>query len=106
MGGRRLHRDDDIDSAANQFRRQFGEASVLALRRSDLELNIFPLDIAKVGQRLAKRPQGLRATDEKEADAPHPLLLCARRERPYRRTTDYRDELAPPHMPPLSKNHR
>ena len=58
------------------------------MRRSDLELDIFPLDIAKVVERLAKRPQGLRASDEKEADAPHPLLLCARRERQYRRTAE------------------
>jgi hypothetical protein len=33
----------------------------------------------------------------KHADPPHPLaLLCARRERPRRRTAEQRDELAPP----------
>ena len=41
-GGRGLYRDDDIDSAANQFRRQLGKASVLALRRSDSIWIFFP----------------------------------------------------------------
>jgi hypothetical protein len=58
LGGWGLHRDDDVDTAANQFRRKSGEPGVLALRRSDLDLDIFPRDIAKLGERLAKRPKG------------------------------------------------
>jgi hypothetical protein len=46
VGGWGLHRNDDIDSAANQFRRESGEPGVLALRRSDLDLDIFARDIA------------------------------------------------------------
>src|SRR5262245_9315775 len=55
-GGWGLHRDDDIDTAANQFSRKSGEPGVLALRRTDLDLDIFPRDIAKLGERLVKRP--------------------------------------------------
>ena len=47
MGGRGLHRDDDIDATANQFRRQLGKASVLALRRADLDLDVLTVDVAK-----------------------------------------------------------
>ena len=67
------------------------------MRRSDVDLDIFPLDIAEIAERLAKRPQRLWATDEKDADVPHPLaLLRPRRERPgCRRATEQRDELAP-----------
>jgi hypothetical protein len=46
VGGWGLHRNDDIDSAANQFRRESGEPDVLALRRSELDLDIFARDLA------------------------------------------------------------
>src|SRR6476646_5243090 len=99
MGGRGLYRDDDIDSTANQFRRQLGKASVLAFRRSDFHLDIFPLDIAKITKSLTKWPQGFQATDDKDADAPHrSRLLRARRNRPRRRrTAKHRDKLAADH---------
>src|SRR6516165_8205481 len=34
---------------------------------------------------------------DEHADAPHPLLLCARRERPRGRAAEQRDEVAPRH---------
>src|SRR5207249_4403413 len=61
----------------------------------DLDLDIFPLDIAKLAERLAKRPQGFWAPHAKNADAPYPLgLLRARRERPRHRAAKQCDELA------------
>ena len=108
MGGRGLYRDDDIDLAANQFRRQFGEASDLALRRSDLDLDILPLDIAKIAERLAKWPHGFWATDdEARRCAASARLLRTRRERPRGGcATEQRDELAAFHheeLPPRGR---
>ena len=83
INGRGLYRNDDVDLAANQFRRQFGESSDLALRRSDVNLDIPPLDKTKIAERFAKWPHGFWATDEKYADAPDPLaLLRMRAQRP------------------------
>jgi hypothetical protein len=45
------------------------------LRRSNVNVDILPLEIAKFGESLAKWPQRLGAGNEKEADAPHPLAL-------------------------------
>jgi hypothetical protein len=98
MGGRGLHRDDDIDTAADQFHRKFRKARILALRRSDLDLDVPPLEITKVAKCLAKRPQGFWANGQKEADAPHSLaLLRTYRERPSRRAAEKSDDIAPVH---------
>src|SRR5690242_10481950 len=100
IDGRGLYRDDEVDLAANQFRRQFREASYLALRRTHLKLDILPLDITKIAERLAKWPHGFWATDEKHADARHLCRLLRRHyDRPHSRSaTDQRDELPPPHV--------
>jgi hypothetical protein len=83
IDGRGLYRDEDIDLAANQFRSQLRQTSVLALRGSNLELDILPLDISKLAERLTKRPQGFWPTAEKNANAPHLIdLLRVRRQRP------------------------
>jgi hypothetical protein len=87
-------------TAANQFRRKSGEPCVLALRRSNLDLDIFAREIAKLAECLAKRPQRFRATDKKDADAPHALgLLRARCQRPRRcRAAEQGDEAATSHV--------
>jgi hypothetical protein len=43
------------------------------LRRSHLDLNTLPLQVAKLGESLAKRPERLWATNEKKTDAPHAI---------------------------------
>jgi hypothetical protein len=101
VGGRGQHRDDDIDSAANQISRQFGQASVLPLRGSNLDLDILPLEIAKIAERLAIRPHGFWAIDEKNANAPHPIdLLRPRDDWPRGRTSDETNKSASSHLPP------
>jgi hypothetical protein len=99
IDGRGLYRDEDVHPTANQFRRQFGEPTNLALRRSDLDLNIPSLNKTKIAQRFAKRPHGFRTTHEKYADPPQPLaLLRTCRERPRDcATANECDEFAPPH---------
>jgi hypothetical protein len=73
---RGLYGDDDVDLTANQSGRQFGEPSELALRRSDVDLNILPISMAKIAERLAKWPHGFWATNEENADARQtPALL-------------------------------
>jgi hypothetical protein len=96
VGGRSLHRDDDIGLAANQFRRQLWKASVPASRRSDVNLDIFALDITKITKCLTKWSQGFEVSDDKDADASHPVyLLRPRSQRPRRsRAAEKRDELA------------
>jgi hypothetical protein len=70
----------------------------LALRRPDLNLDILPLGITKIAERLAKWPHGFWATDEKHADARHlRRLLRAHRKRPCRRAAHQHHKLAPPH---------
>jgi len=102
IDGRGLYRDDDIDLTANQFRGQFGEATNLALRRSDLNLDILRLGIAKIVECFAKRSHRFRTPDEKYADASQPLaLLRTRTERPRDRgTANECDEFAPLHALP------
>jgi hypothetical protein len=46
--------------------------------------------------RFAKRPQRLRALDEKDPNSCHSRMLRVRNERPSRHTADQRDELAAP----------
>ena len=87
MGGRGLYRDYDIDATANQFRRQFGEASVMAFRRSDFDLDIFPLEIAKITEPLTKWPHGFRATTQRTPTRRIGPGLRASRELPRRRRT-------------------
>jgi hypothetical protein len=83
VGGWGLHRYQDIDLAANQFRSQLRKTSVLSVRRANLEPDILPIDIPKLAERFAKRPQGFWPTDEKNANAPHLIdLLRVRRQRP------------------------
>src|SRR5262245_9474408 len=88
MRGRGLHRDDQIDTAPKQVRRQFRKARVLPFRRSYLDLDVLPLDIPKIAECLTKRAQGFRASPEKEADPTYPFaLLRARRRARFRAST-------------------
>jgi hypothetical protein len=68
------------------------------LRRSKLEANVLPFDIAKVAQALPKFPPKLsrvRVADDQRADDRQPRrLLRARRERPRSRAAEQGDEIA------------
>jgi len=96
--GRREPGDDYIDVEADQLGGQFGQPARVTLRRSKLEANVLPFDIAKIAQALSKFPPKLSrvgVTDDQCADDRQlRRLLRARRERPRSRASEQGDEIA------------
>ena len=70
----------------------------MPFRRSDLDLNIFTIDITKITEPFTKSPQGfLQAIADKHANASHPFGLlrsCPERPRRRRALPSMRDEIA------------
>jgi hypothetical protein len=92
---RGLYCDDYIDAAADKLRRQCWEAAVLAFRRSQLDLDVLSLSVAKLAEGLPKGSQRLGATNEKKTNSPDTIdLLRSPRDRPRRPAAKQRDELA------------
>src|SRR5262249_52735782 len=97
-------RQDDVGGEGNQFRRVFANALGVAHAPADVDANVATVGPAQLRQRLCDRQhaplryQIVRRETHEYADAPHPLLLRARRERPRcRRAAEQRYELAPAH---------
>src|SRR5262249_34520284 len=102
MCGGSLHRDDQVRPAANELGGQLGQADFLALRRLHLDPDSPALEVARVAERRAEWPHGLRAGDEQETDAAVATrLLRGRRARPGRarrdRAAESQDEIPPSH---------
>jgi hypothetical protein len=65
-----------------------------------LENDVLTFDVARVPQRPEQRIDEFTRHIQEKPHAGHFAgpLLCPHRERPRRRATDHRDELAPPHI--------
>src|SRR5262249_54323278 len=88
----------------NQFGRKHRQSIILAFRPAIFDLDVLAFDISCLFQSLAERTQADRVSGQvrrcaaEEPDHWHRALLrCARRERPYRRAAEQRDELATLH---------
>src|SRR6516164_9966602 len=96
--------EDDIRRERDQFRRISAKTIGLAASPAGLDVHIAPDSPTRLLQALQKCPMarlserivGSRVSEH--TDAPHPLLLRARRERPGSRAADQRDELAALHF--------
>src|ERR1700682_5989699 len=101
---------NNIDLATNQFGGEHRQLVRIAARPAILDDDVLPLDIARLAQAVAKHlpirrvPLG-RLTAE-EADDRHCRLLRARGPWQYGRSTNHTDEIAPPHLPPPTKDHQ
>src|SRR5262249_38143673 len=86
---------------ADEIGDQCRESVVLTFRPTVFDRHILAFDITRFLQTLAERPDLLPQRSGRsgieEADHGHRRLLRARRERPYRRAAEQRDELSPFH---------
>src|SRR5262249_49378457 len=90
---------DNVDPGIQQQHgklRQAGDISVAPLREEYKIASLHPAVIGEAAQERLKLAFG-RWRGAQEADASHPLLLRARRERPCRRAAQQHDERAPFH---------
>jgi hypothetical protein len=100
LRGQRARREnghDDIDFQTDHLGSECGKSIELSFRQSDIEDQVLPFNEAGFAQLLTQllaEGFGVRIAQEEPTDPAHPcLLLCARRERPYRRAANQRYEL-------------
>ena len=102
--GRCEPRHDHIDLELHQFRRQFRKAAHLSLVRSELEPNIFLVDVTELAERFREKlPELLpaRSAAHQNADGGDFWLLRRGGTRPSRRAAKKRDEVPPLHLNPV-----
>jgi hypothetical protein len=104
LGGRTNPGQDDLRAERNQLRRVFAQARGIAHAPAIIDPHIAPDGPAQFLEALHERGEAglrlrlVRGRIHEHADAPHPLLLRVRRERPScRRAADERDEVAASH---------
>src|SRR5262249_11499331 len=94
-------RGDHGNRSAHQFNGQRRQPIILTVGPAVFDCYVLALDMARLLQGLSKRAQTLHVVLKRcgaeEADYGECRLLGARRERPRRRTTEQRYELAAPH---------
>src|SRR5262249_14600302 len=104
LGGKRRSFTDcgyHSDHPANQIGRQRRQPVNLIVGPAVLDRDVLALDISGVFKSLAESAQPVRKPIKRlaieEPDHRHRRLLRPRRERPRRRATEQRDEIAPLH---------
>src|SRR5262249_38147511 len=91
--------EDRVHLTANQLGRE-GWQAIILVRMLQLDNYIAPFDIAQIVQALAERFQVIRSwwsSSAQPSDPRYCRLLCARGNRPCRRTAENGDEVASSH---------
>src|SRR6516162_9829758 len=93
---------DDMDVESNQLGRQSGEPVLMSICKAKFDVEVPAFDVAEVTKAIRKCVDGSdKLGGRRRAQVPDPVkplrLLRPRRDRPSRRATNQRDELATLH---------